>query len=365
MALELLDSSSHSGAFGAGIPVTRKWTQAFAASYANASGGSPAPVRRPGQTVIALVGDISKTLTYQSERFIGVAYYMPDSADAGSMIVFGTGGQQLVQLQMEADRSLSLSVSPSNTRIWNSGSSGLFITTGVYHYYEMSVTLSGATPISVTVSVNVDNSPWAVAVTGATGVNASSTLSGATAMNQVSLGVPTGNVTAFVCDIVVMNTSTTDVNGNTTTLTGFLGDVEVIPTFPVADVSVAWSPFPTGTPAGSTWTLIDENPPDDDTTYIDSDTVSQEATYNFTPLAGFTGTILGAQLLLYAKKDAEGARSITGVCAGTSLKNTYGQTQSQLNDYYDYYVFPLDTDLGTPWTESVFNAEAFGIDLTS
>ena len=103
----------------------------------------------------------------------------------------------------------------------------------------------------------------------------------------------------------------------------------------------------------------------DITTIINiTDTVGQAETFKFQQLISFTGIIFGAQLLLYAKKDAEGARSIAGLVGGSVVNNLYGN-QSYLYDYYDYFIYPLDSDNGTAWTPAVYNAENFGAQLSA
>lgn len=362
MALDFIDSTSHSGAGASQIPVSRKWTGFSFCFYQNAAGG--APVRRVGQSVLQFTAGCSKTLAYKSARTFGCAYYLSSSNDhATGFMGMSSGGQQLVYLTIESDRSLSIYTSPSNVRIYNSGAQHLYITNDVYHYYELQVALGGGSPITVTVSVQVDGTVWASTITGNTGINASALFINAAEMNQVGIGAPIGGSnTGFATDVYVLNTDGTDVNGFATTLTTFLGDVSIVPTVPAADVSVAWSPFPAAT--SPTYPLVNEIPPDDDTTYVFSDTVSQVATYNFTPLSGFSGTIFGAQLLLYAKVDNEGTRSISGLVHGTVVNSLYG-AQAYLYDYYDYFIFPLDSDLGSAWTQASFNAENFGILLAS
>jgi hypothetical protein len=363
MATDFLDSCSHSGVGAAAIPVSRKWTVFNDASYQNASTG--APVDRAGQTVLAIVtgGLVSRSCSYQTQRTVGVRYYIPTASSSGPIITFGTGGQELCSLNIESDRSISIYTYPSLIKIYNSGTQGFFVTTDVFHYFEMTVTLGGGNPIGVTVSVDIDSTQWAVNASGPTGVIATDTLVGTTSMNQITISAPQGNVTAYACDIYVFNGLTTDINGNVTANTGMTGDVSIDALIPIADKTpLQWSIFPSGSP--SSFSLIDEIPPDDDTTYIFSSSLGQVSMFQFQQLVGFLGTIFSAQLCLYVKKDAEGARAITGVVGNTPVNNLFGSS-SQLYDYYDYFLYPLDSDNGTQWTPSVYNAEVFGIKLVS
>jgi hypothetical protein len=363
MAMDFIDSCSHSGVGAAAIPISRKWTNFLEASYQNASTG--APVDRPGQTVLAIVtgGNVSRTCSYQATRTVGVRYYIPSSTSSGTILTFLTGGQELCSLNIESDRSLSVYTYPSLVLIYNSGAQGFFVTMDVFHYFEMTVTVGGGNPIGVTVSVDVDNTQWAVNAAGATGVQATTTLYGSTAMNQITISAPQGNVTVYACDIYVFNGSTTDINGFVTTNVGMVGDVSIDALIPIADETpLQWSIFPSS--SSNSFSLISEIPPDDDTTYVFSSSLGQVDMFQFQQLSGFLGTIFGAQLCLYVKKDAEGARAITGVVGNTPVNNLFGSS-SQLYDYYDYFLYPLDSDNGTQWTPSVYNAEIFGIKLVS
>ena len=356
MALEFIDSMSHSGTATAQIEVARKWTTYQDAFYAST------PNRRAGQVVIAL-GTISKTLSYQNNRTCGCAYYFPNSASiAQGLIEFGAGNQQLAYVSIELDRTLSIYTGVNNIRIWNSGSS-FVLTTDVFHYFEFQVQSGGGSPVSVTCSLMVDGSSLINLVSGNTGVNANQLLSGTNQMNTVTINGPVGgSFTSYVCDLYVLNSNSTDINGFPTSNTTFLGDVSVDALIPIQDVTVQWQQQPSS-PSGS-YLLVDEIPPDDDTTYVFTDTVGQVETFKFQQLVGFTGTIFGAQLLLYAKKDAEGSRSIAGLVGGNVVNNLYGN-QSYLYDYYDYFIYPLDSDNGTAWTPAVYNAENFGAKLSA
>lgn len=363
MATDFLDSCSHSGVGAAAIPISRKWHTFLQASYQNATTG--APVDRTGQTVLAIVtgGEVSRSCSYQTTRTVGVRYYIPTATSSGPFITFLTGGQELCSLNIESDRSISIYTYPSLVRLYNSGTQGFYVTTDVYHYFEMNVTVGGSNPIGVTVNVDIDNIQWVVGASGPTGVIATDTLYGSTAMNQITISAPEGNVTAYACDVYVWNGSTTDINGNVTANTAMSGDVSIDAIIPIADKTpLQWSTFPSASP--NSFSLIDEIPPDDDTTYIFSSSLGQVSMFQFQQLAGFLGTIFSVQLCLYVKKDAEGARAITGVVGNTPVNNLFGSS-AQLYDYYDYQLYPLDSDNGVQWTPSVYNAEVFGIKLVS
>lgn len=354
MALDFIDSAAHSGNGVGQIPVSRKWTSFSGASYVST------PSRVAGSS-IALVGSIAKTLAYKSERWMGGAYYFPNSASAGVICGFFSGGKGLAYLKIEVDRTVSIYSGDNNVVLFNSGSIHLVFTSDKFHYVEFHCALSGSTPVVVTCGFKIDGQVWASGASGNTAYNTTDLFSGAATMNQITWDAPVGgSFTSFLCDVYCVNADSTDINGHSTTLNTYLGDVSITANVAISDHTTNWTPS-----AGSShFALVDEIPPDDDTTYISSSTTTQLDDFKFQQLTGFTGTLLGAQLLVYAKKDAEGSRTIEGTVGGTAQANDNG-TQQYLSDYYDYYIFPLDSDNGTAWTAAVYNAEYFGVLLSA
>lgn len=350
MALEFIDSFAHSGEGVSAIPITRKWTNI------SGSGGfyDLTHVRASGHAM-ALIGGINKTLSYVSFRVVGVAYYYVGSSVRGFPVTFLSGGTTLVQLIIEADSTLS--VYAGGTLLHNTGTEHFVITTDVYHYYEISVQLGGGSPITVTAIVNVDGFQR-INATGNSTINAASLLVNSAQMNGIEIaGAQGGGDTSWAADLYVLNSSNTDIFGAVTTNTNFLGDVSIFALMPVQDVTIQWQPVPA---AAHSYLNVNEIPPDDDTTYVFTDTVGQKENFLFQPILGFVGTIFGAQLLVYAKKDNEGSRAFQPMIANT----TFSGVDSYLCDYYTYYTWPMDTNNGVPWTPTNFNSQDFGAELT-
>jgi hypothetical protein len=346
MALEFIDSFAHSGEGPAAIDTFLKWTNGL-----NAGLYTTSPVRSSGHA-ITLIGEIHKTLKeYKNFRVAGVAYYYPATSTRGTPLMFLSGGLQIITLIIEADNTLSVY---SGRLIINSS----YIVTGdVYHYYEMSISLSGSNPLNVDVIVHVDGHE-VINTSGASSFTASQLLVQSALMNGVGLGgaLGGGNI-AYACDFYCLNSDGTDILGFPTTNVNFLGDISVFALVPVQDVTVTWQPF--GGSGTDSFSCINEIPPDDDTSYVFTDTVGQKETFLFQPILGFTGTIFGAQLLVYAKKDAEGSRAFQPVIGGNPF-----DVDTYLGDYYDYYLWPLDTNVGLVWTPTNFNSQNFGAELT-
>lgn len=364
MALEFIDSFGHSGQDDGTPPpldVYNKWTNANGTNggyYTNPSASTPGPVRGSGHC-IALVGSIWKTLPlYVNYRVMGTAYYYSSSSVKGFPMVFASGGTTLVQLVIENDNTLS--VYGNNNLIYNTGSNSpaFIFTSDVYHYLEMEVLITGGTPISARINVYCDGVLVINDQIGTTNVNKNQLLCDDVSMNQVALGgAQGGGDTSWACDTYVLNANTTDIFGADTTNVQPLGDVGIYAVFPNVDSTVQWQPVPN---TGNSFSNVNLDPPIDDSSYVYTDTVGQIETFKFTPITGFTGTILGAQLLVYAKKDAEGIRAFKPAIDGGSFTDV----DNYLYDYYDYFIWPMDTNNGTAWTPTNFNSQNFGAVLT-
>lgn len=364
MGLEFVDSFAHSGVKGgtpAPIDIFYKWTTAGGsggASYANATQGAPggggAPVRATGYCIV--LGGVYKTLpNYVSERFVGVAYWYSSGSSEGFPIYFLSGGTNLVFLKIEADNTLS--VYGGGNLLANTGTGGYILTPDVYHYLEINCAIAGASPITASGAVRVDGNV-VLNYSGNTTTNANQLLIQDALMNGVGLTGALGDVGfAYACDCYILNTDATDIFGAATTNITFLGDVNIFPTVPIQDVTTTWQPVPSTANSYENVSLI---PPIDDDSYVYTDTVNNIESFLFTPIEGFDGTIFGAQLLVYAKKDAEGSRAFRPVIAS----GTFSGADSYLYDYYDYFIWTMDTNNGTSWTPANFNTQDFGAKLT-
>ena len=365
MALEHKEGCSHLGS-GSTIPpaisITRKWTSALPLGCYYVT----TPVRRtnpsyaaPALAIYLNSSFLQKTLTYQGSRYMAAAYYM-DSSDSEEDVVFQmlSGGQSLANIKIEAD--LTVSIYANGTLAFNSGT--YVFTTNAYHYIEWYVELTGGSPISIYSTLKIDGQVLVTGATGNTNVYTNQLLSNALTMNQV--GIAGGR--AYTMDVLVMNSSATDVNGFATTLNGFQGDVQIMDIVPDADVVTNWTLVGGATRFG----VLANIPPQDDVEYISSDTINQVNSINMTPISlSLSGTLLSVQLCVYAKKDAEGSRAIRAQLNGTDIANwtTVGLTpifDQYLYDYYDFFLFPLDSLLGTAWTPTNFNSAVFGVKVS-
>jgi hypothetical protein len=115
--------------------------------------------------------------------------------------------------------------------------------------------------------------------------------------------------------------------------------------------------------AGSNYAAMDEVPPDDDTTYVESSTSTDQDLYNYTPMPT-VGTIHGVQInTMVRETDASDFTLKTLIKTGTttsadSAQAIAGQTYEVLRR-----VAEQDPDTSSAWTENGLNGAQFGLEV--
>ena len=141
----------------------------------------------------------------------------------------------------------------------------------------------------------------------------------------------------------------------------FLGEVEIEAIFPSSDYGTCDWTCSTGT---DHYGLVDDNPPDDDSTYISTDTVDHKDLFDYQDVSGDAG-ILGIQINTLARIESA-ARNLTPMLRSGGTE--YAQTAQLVTDTsYDEFVTILETDPATSsaWTVANLNATQFGVKMTS
>lgn len=138
------------------------------------------------------------------------------------------------------------------------------------------------------------------------------------------------------------------------------GDVRAFTRLPNSDGTYRqWIPLL----VGPHYQMVDDNPPDDDTTYNFTSTVGAIDTYTYPPVAVPSGIIYAVQVLPRLKKDDVGTRSAAPFIrqAGSDY---VGVTQAIAAGQYLYYrqLYELDPT-GAAWTVATANADEFGVKL--
>ena len=150
----------------------------------------------------------------------------------------------------------------------------------------------------------------------------------------------------YICD-------TTGSNNN-----DFLGDCQVTTVFPKADGALEDWALQVGS---DSFAMVDDNPPDDDSTYVESNTSGHKDSFDMVDVSSMT-TILGVQLTEYAKF-VSGSASIKHL-ARVGGANYLGSAKT-LESVYDFHthVYEDDPDISSEWTIAGLNAAEFGMEV--
>jgi len=220
-------------------------------------------------------------------------------------------------------------------------------------WYHIRVVWTVGNAGSVTVYVNGSNTGW---------INFSGDVqaTGNATWNQFQL-LSRANV-VYYDDFVLLDDDTSDATND---VTAIVGTPVVGCVLPQTDAAAAGT-HADFTPSTSTdhGALVDETPPDEDTTYNHSETPTDRDTYQF-PALGGTGTIVGVQVNLYARKDDAGPRSISAVSrvGGTD----FAGAAHAIDASYRYYrqVWRENPNTAAPWTVGEVDGAEFGLEVTA
>jgi len=143
----------------------------------------------------------------------------------------------------------------------------------------------------------------------------------------------------------------------------FLGDVKVALAMPNGNGRVnTWAQ--TGGTPGQHYTSVNEVPPNDDTSYVSSSTVSAADLYTIASV-GAPAAIVGVQLVSLAKKDDAGTRVLSlGFGNGTTEAFDAG---TSLGTDYTFVRRMLDTNplTNAPWAPADLTGAQIGVSVVS
>jgi len=317
----------------------RRWTGAIQSSYVTVVSGT----NRDGRAIAIGPGaTISKTLTQQNAWVIGYAVYM-QNRDMGSVVAYEgrNNGTRIIELNLNFDSTLSLYAGTNFSQII--GTSGIKLQVNTWYYIEIKYTLTtnGANKVVVTASLTV-NGNQEISGTAVSDVTYTDLINQQATVNRHEFSYG-----PFFKDLYILSGDVP-----------LWGDVHLGKIMPNGDVVTNWSS--TGSPH---YAQVNEIPPDDDTTYISSNTPAQLENFDWEDISPFSGTIKGIQYSILARKDGEGTRSI---------KHTIGAAQITpfdavfVSDDYIWFHVPMETDpTDGAWTVASLNAQKFGVKLNS
>lgn len=345
MVCRLMDSFDY---YSTGdTPIKRKWTDGLLT-------GIISDDQRTGTGAVRLnsaISIISKTFDDQASWVVGFAVRMNTFPQIG---VLRFRDVTTVQCSLKFNGDGTLEVLRSTTTSVAGGKSSVSLHMDRYAFIEMKVTIAN--------SIAADSCIVRINEVEIINVDAGEDLqvTGNATVDDI-LFTGTGAVTIIIDDIYIFDGNSG--GGTEPTNDDFVGDNKVVAHFP--DGNGATNNF-TGSDADSVdnYLLVDENPTDDDTTYVESSTIGHIDLYTVDNLAETPLDIRAIQINNVVRKDDAGTKTIRPVIRPVST-NFFGVSKSPQDGTYTNEIEILNEDPETEaaWTESGFNATQFGVEI--
>lgn len=201
-----------------------------------------------------------------------------------------------------------------------------------------------------------------VEVLDLTGLNTAATATGETRPYEIFFG---GSATAehqvddiYICDGV----DATATQGQA--YNDFLGDIAGKAIRPTGNGN---SSQLVGSDADSTdnYLLVDEDGPDDDTTYVQTATVGEKDTYTFANLPSTPAQIEACVVKSYSRKTDAGSRTFVHVARVSATEADSAEISPSETYQFHQSIFTEDPDTTARWDEGGVNSAEFGLKLAS
>jgi len=289
---------------------------------------------------------VFKTLDPQSTWILGVAFKWTGGNVSASTVLLGVYDVNSKQVDARLNSDNTMSVTRAGTVL---GTTSFVMSSGAWYYIELKTTIH---PTAGSFDLHING----VSRTSATNVNTRNTANNTA--NQVSIGFPdqtnTGSITTLAFDDFYA------CDGNGTVNNNFLGDVRVETLYPNA-VGATTQFTPT---SGTNFGCVNENPMNDDASYVYGNTVGNIDTYKISALSSIPQTIMGTQINSTARKDSSGNRAMELVVRSGAAN--YLGSDNYTNATYATYNRIDETDPATsaPWTSPGIAAVEIGHKLS-
>ena len=284
---------------------------------------------------------LQKDVSGLATRTCGVAFKL-DTLAATDVLTLREGTTDHLIVRVTANGAVELLRAPSTQLAISSA--GLVVA-GFFQYLEIEATINDSTG-AYDVDLNGSNV--------LTGTSADTQNGGTGVIDNIEIEGSSGNLTI---DDFYIGDTTGSAPQNTR-----LGDTAVTAVTTQGDGNT--NNWPTLQPASPSthFDKVDDIPPDDDTSYLASETSDDLELFDMQDLPdpGGVSAIYGVQLGLYARKDKTTFRAIKGVTrvggtnydgADFTLTGAYG---------FGFSLFDDDPDTMAQWLESGINAAEFG-----
>lgn len=148
-------------------------------------------------------------------------------------------------------------------------------------------------------------------------------------------------------------------------LNTFLGDIRIETIFPSGNGNSSQFVGSDGNSTDNYLLVDDTTAPDEDSTYVESATVSDKDTYAFGDLSVSSGTIFAVNPIVYTRKTDAGSRSIAVVARLSGGTEEDGSNISLPTSYTFYNSLRTTKPGGGAWSISDVNGAEFGYKVTA
>lgn len=261
---------------------------------------------------------------------------------------FAHGALVMYIIEGNAALGCNLTMFASNKLIFRRGStilaaSNVSLRPGAYHYVELKMTVHDTTG-SATLKINGVEQ---FALTNIdTKVSSTTTSQGAR-----FYGNSTGQ--AYTYDDIYICDTTGSANND------FIGSIRIDGILPdSAGDDTDWTPS-----AGNNHDAVDENPQDDDTTYVEDSTSTNRDLYNYAAMAN-VGVIKGLQMNSTGRETDVTTYTLKQSCkSGSTLDTDAGVALNTQSYITKIRILEEDPDTSTAWIEAGVNAAQFGVEV--
>ena len=351
MVCRLIDSFD----YYATSDLDRKWTTITGSVILSTA------VTRTGPNVLRIRNSgfqsVAKTFDSQASWIVGYAFQVSTLPTGIVTRLFEFIDSATVQCFLRLNSDGRLEVLRGAAIAVSGGVSTRAINMGIWYFLEMKVTIADSIGAD-SCKVRINGQDW---ITVDAGEDLKETANATADIIRMSNN-SSGAGFLYIDNLYIFDG--TDGGGTEPTNDDFAGDIKV--GFHLPDGNGATNEF-TGSDADSVdnFLLVDENPTDDDTTYVESSTIGHIDLYTVEDLAETPLDFKAVQINSVIRKDDSGVKSVRMVIRPTST-NFFGGNIDPQDGVYTNEIEILNEDPETEaaWTESGFNATEFGLEIT-
>jgi len=278
-------------------------------------------------------------LTTNVTLIVGFAYQCNGDHNG---VIFGLYDGATLGVNLHREYGGDLGIYRGSTLL--AATSGLGLLTSTWYWIEMKVLCNGTTG---TYEVRVGG------VTKLSGTGANTKAGSNNYHNVVQVVKGPGAGMCRFDDIYILD-------GSGAANNDFLGNRKVVALYPNGDIG-GYTDFTCS--SGSThYALVDENPINDDTDYVESGTSGHKDLWDYPSLSGTGSTVNGVEVNTMVKEtDAQNMTLNTLIKSGATEDAGAGEVIGAANYKAMRRIAEVDPDTGVAWTTSGVNAAQFGI----